>query len=119
MAGAAGGLDGFIRLAATYNVAAHAGAEGTSKQRFQGQQTIGLHEFLYPLAQANDSVARPKADRGAGGHTDQSYNLNVGREHHAQVLAWRPQVVLTTPLLRSFCDGHREDGEVRGELTLA
>jgi tyrosyl-tRNA synthetase len=58
-----------------------------------------VHEFLYPLAQAYDSVAL-KADVELGG-TDQLFNLNVGRDI-MPAYALEPQVVLTTPLLEGL-----------------
>jgi tyrosyl-tRNA synthetase len=89
------GTEGFIRLAATYNVARML-ERREFRQRFEAAQSIGVHEFLYPLAQAYDSVAL-KADVELGG-TDQLWNLNVGRDI---MPTWglEPQVVLTTPLL--------------------
>jgi tyrosyl-tRNA synthetase len=89
------GSEGFIRLAATYNVARMLERREFQK-RFEAGQPISVHEFLYPLAQAYDSVAL-KADVELGG-TDQLWNLNVGRDI---MPAWglEPQVVLTTPLL--------------------
>jgi tyrosyl-tRNA synthetase len=66
------------------------------RQRYEAGQPISVHEFLYPLAQAYDSVFL-EADVELGG-TDQLFNLNVGRDiMPAYGLA--PQVVLTTPLL--------------------
>jgi tyrosyl-tRNA synthetase len=89
------GAEGFIRLAATYNVARML-ERRDFRQRYDAGQPISLHEFLYPLAQAYDSVAL-EADVELGG-TDQLFNLNVGRDI---MPAWglEPQVVLTTPLL--------------------
>jgi tyrosyl-tRNA synthetase len=89
------GSDGLIRLAATYNVARML-ERREFRQRFEAGQPISVHEFLYPLAQAYDSVAL-KADVELGG-TDQLWNLNVGRDI---MPAWglEPQVALTTPLL--------------------
>jgi tyrosyl-tRNA synthetase len=89
------GSEGFIRLAATYNVARML-ERRDFRQRYEAGQPISVHEFLYPLAQAYDSVAL-KADVELGG-TDQLFNLNVGRDI---MPAWglEPQVVLTTPLL--------------------
>jgi tyrosyl-tRNA synthetase len=55
-----------------------------------------VHEFLYPLAQAYDSVAL-QADVELGG-TDQLFNLNVGRDI-MPAYGLEPQVVMTTPLL--------------------
>lgn len=89
------GSDGFIRLAATYNVARML-ERREFRQRFDAGQPISLHEFLYSLAQAYDSVAL-KADVELGG-TDQLFNLNVGRDI-MPAYGLEPQVVLTTPLL--------------------
>jgi tyrosyl-tRNA synthetase len=89
------GADGFIRLAATYNVARML-ERREFRQRFDAGQPISLHEFLYPMAQAYDSVAL-KADVELGG-TDQLFNLNVGRDI-MPAYDLEPQVVLTTPLL--------------------
>ena len=69
------------------------------KKRYQSGQSISLHEFLYPLAQAYDSVAL-EADVELGG-TDQLFNLNVGRDIMPGY-GLAPQVVLTTPLLEGL-----------------
>ena len=66
------------------------------KERYKAGETISVHEFLYPLAQAYDSVAL-KADVELGG-TDQLFNLNVGRDI-MPAYGLEPQVVMTTPLL--------------------
>jgi len=89
------GSDGFVRLAASYNVARML-ERRDFRQRYEAGQPIGVHEFLYPLAQAYDSVAL-KADVELGG-TDQLFNLNVGRDIMPGY-GLEPQVVLTTPLL--------------------
>jgi tyrosyl-tRNA synthetase len=89
------GAEGFIRLAATYNVARML-ERREFRQRYEAGQAISVHEFLYPLAQAYDSVAL-KADVELGG-TDQLWNLNVGRDI-MPAFGVEPQVVLTTPLL--------------------
>jgi tyrosyl-tRNA synthetase len=89
------GADGFIRLAATYNVARML-ERREFRQRFDSGQPISLHEFLYPMAQAYDSVAL-EADVELGG-TDQLFNLNVGRDI-MPAYGLEPQVVMTTPLL--------------------
>jgi tyrosyl-tRNA synthetase len=89
------GSDGMVRLAATYNVARML-ERREFRQRFDAGQTISVHEFLYPLAQAYDSVAL-KADVELGG-TDQLFNLNVGRDIMPSY-GLEPQVVMTTPLL--------------------
>ena len=89
------GSEGFVRLAATYNVARML-ERRDFRQRYEAGQPISVHEFLYPLAQAYDSVAL-KADVELGG-TDQLFNLNVGRDIMPGY-GLEPQVVLTTPLL--------------------
>ncbi len=89
------GSEGFIRLAATYNVARML-ERREFRQRYDAGQSISVHEFLYPLAQAYDSVAL-KVDVELGG-TDQLFNLNVGRDI-MPAYGLEPQVVLTTPLL--------------------
>ncbi len=90
--------DDFIRLAASYNVARML-ERNDFKERYQAGKSISLHEFLYPLAQAYDSVAL-KADVELGG-TDQLFNLNVGRDIMPGY-GLEPQVVLTTPLLEGL-----------------
>ena len=89
------GSDGLVRLAATYNVARML-ERREFRQRYEGGQSISVHEFLYPLVQAYDSVAL-KADVELGG-SDQLFNLNVGRDI-MPAYGLTPQVVLTTPLL--------------------
>ncbi|HYU41185.1 MAG TPA: tyrosine--tRNA ligase [Vicinamibacteria bacterium] len=89
------GSDGMVRLAATYNVARML-ERREFRQRFDAGQTISVHEFLYPLAQAYDSVAL-EADVELGG-TDQLFNLNVGLDI-MPAYGLEPQVVMTTPLL--------------------
>ena len=89
------GAEGLVRLAARYNVARML-ERREFKQRYEAGQPISLHEFLYPLAQAYDSVAL-RADVELGG-TDQLFNLNVGRDIMPGY-GLEPQVVLTTPLL--------------------
>ena len=89
------GAEGWIRLAARYNVAQML-ERREFRQRYDAGRPIAIHEFLYPLAQAYDSV-HLRADVELGG-TDQLFNLNVGRDI---MPAWNvePQVVMTTPLL--------------------
>ena len=89
------GAEGWIRLAARYNVAQML-ERRDFRQRYDGGRPIAIHEFLYPLAQAYDSV-HLRADVELGG-TDQLFNLNVGRDI---MPAWavEPQIVMTTPLL--------------------
>jgi tyrosyl-tRNA synthetase len=87
--------DEIVRLAATYNVARML-ERRDFKERYKAGESISVHEFLYPLAQAYDSVAL-KADVELGG-TDQLFNLNVGRDI-MPAYGLEPQVVMTTPLL--------------------
>jgi len=89
------GATGLLELSGKYTVARMLEREDF-KQRFQGQQPIGIHEFLYPLIQGYDSVAL-KADVELGG-TDQRFNLLVGRELQREY-GLEPQTVLTMPLL--------------------
>jgi tyrosyl-tRNA synthetase len=92
------GSEGFVRLAAQYNVARML-ERRDFRQRYDAGQAISIHEFLYPLAQAYDSVAL-KADVELGG-TDQLFNLNVGRDI-MPAYDLEPQVVMTTPLLEGL-----------------
>ena len=89
------GSDGWVRLAARYNVAQMLERRDFRK-RYEAGLPIAIHEFLYPLAQAYDSVYL-HADVELGG-TDQLFNLNVGRDIMPSYEV-RPQIVLTTPLL--------------------
>ena len=92
------GSEGLIRLASRYTVARMLERDDFSK-RFAGGHSIAIHEFLYPLAQAYDSVAL-KTDVEMGG-TDQKFNLLVGR-HIQQSFDLEPQIVLTMPLLEGL-----------------
>lgn len=69
------------------------------KKRYQGEQPISIHEFLYPFVQAYDSVAL-QADVELGG-TDQIFNLLMGREIQ-KAYGMEPQVVMTMPLLEGL-----------------
>jgi tyrosyl-tRNA synthetase len=89
------GSEGWIRLTARYNVAQMLERRDFRK-RYEKGQPIAIHEFLYPLAQAYDSV-HLRADVELGG-TDQLFNLNVGRDIMPS-FGVEAQVVLTTPLL--------------------
>jgi tyrosyl-tRNA synthetase len=86
---------GVIELAAKYTVARMLEREDF-RQRYQNQQPIGVHEFLYPLMQGYDSVVL-RADVELGG-TDQRFNLLMGRELQREY-GQEPQVILTMPLL--------------------
>ncbi|MDQ7758118.1 tyrosine--tRNA ligase [Xanthomonas sontii] len=87
-----------IRLAGQHTVARMLERDDFAK-RYAAQQSIAIHEFLYPLVQGYDSVAL-KADVELGG-TDQKFNLLMGRglqEHYGQPA----QIVLTMPLLEGL-----------------
>ena len=92
------GSAGWVHLAAKYNVAQML-ERRDFKKRYDAGQPIGVHEFLYPLAQAYDSV-HLVADVELGG-TDQLFNLNVGRDI-MPAFGLEPQVVMTTPLLEGL-----------------
>jgi tyrosyl-tRNA synthetase len=92
------GADGLVRLASRYNVAQML-ERRDFRQRFDSGKPIAVHEFLYPLAQAYDSV-HVRADVELGG-TDQLFNLNVGRDI-MPAYGLEPQVVMTTPLLEGL-----------------
>ena len=84
-----------IQLASRTTVARMLERDDFSK-RYQDNQPIAVHEFLYPLVQGWDSVAL-EADVELGG-TDQKFNLLMGRELQKQT-GQSPQVVMTLPLL--------------------
>lgn len=84
-----------IRLASKYTVARMLERDDFTK-RYKNGEPISLHELLYPLAQAMDSVAI-KSDVELGG-TDQKFNLLVGRDIQRE-FGVDPQVILTMPLL--------------------
>jgi len=94
---------GMIELAAKYTVARMLEREDF-KQRYQRQQPISIHEFLYPLIQGYDSVVL-EADVELGG-TDQRFNLLMGRELQREY-GQEPQVVLTMPLLEGTDGVHK------------
>lgn len=87
-----------IRLASRYTVARLLERDDFAR-RFKAEEPISVHELLYPLAQAYDSVAL-QADMELGG-TDQKFNLLVGREIQRDY-GQLPQIVLTTPLLEGL-----------------
>ncbi|MGQ9817192.1 MAG: tyrosine--tRNA ligase [bacterium] len=93
----------FIELAAKYTVARIIERNDFSDRLKQGIP-VYMHEILYPLFQAYDSVAT-KADVELGG-TDQKFNLLVGREL-MQEFKMEPQVVMTMPILEGT-DGIRK-----------
>ena len=88
----------FIRLTSRYTVARMLERDDFEK-RYQGNQPIAIHEFMYPLCQGYDSVAL-KADVEMGG-TDQRFNLLVGRHLQSQY-GQEPQCIITVPLLEGL-----------------
>ncbi|MDC0466769.1 tyrosine--tRNA ligase [Gammaproteobacteria bacterium] len=92
------GAAGLIGLASKYNVARMLERDDFNK-RYNSNQSIAVHEFLYPLVQGYDSVAL-NADVECGG-TDQKFNLLVGRELQ-RAYDQEPQVVLTVPILEGL-----------------
>ena len=84
-----------VELASKYTVARMMERDDFEK-RFRSEIPITIHEFLYPLAQAMDSV-HLKADIELGG-TDQKFNLLVGRDIQREY-GQDPQVILTVPLM--------------------
>lgn len=93
----------FVRLCSKYTVARILERDDFAK-RYREETPISIHELLYPLVQAYDSVAL-EADVELGG-TDQLFNLLVGREIQKDY-GQRPQVVITQPLLVGL-DGHEK-----------
>ena len=91
-------LEDLIRLTAAVTV-----AQLLQRDDFAGRyalgRPIGLHEFLYPLCQAYDSVALA-ADVELGG-TDQTFNLLVSRDLQ-RAFGQEPQVAITTPILEGL-----------------
>ena len=92
------GFEGTIRLAANFTVSQMLERDEFHK-RYQAEQPIGLHEFLYPVMQGYDSVAL-ECDVELGG-TDQRFNLLCGRELQ-RVYDQKPQIVLMTPILEGL-----------------
>ncbi|MBN8428533.1 MAG: tyrosine--tRNA ligase [Xanthomonadales bacterium] len=87
-----------IKLAGQHTVARMLERDDFAK-RYAAQQSIAIHEFLYPLVQGYDSVAL-KCDVELGG-TDQKFNLLMGRGLQ-EAAGLPPQVVITLPLLEGL-----------------
>lgn len=98
-----------VRLASKYTVARMLERDDFSK-RYRENTPISVHEFLYPLAQAYDSVALA-CDVELGG-TDQKFNLLVGRELQRD-FGQKPQIVATVPLLEGL-DGVEKMAKSKG-----
>ena len=119
------GFEGIIRLASKFTVSQML-ERAEFHTRFQEEKPISLHELLYPLAQAYDSVAL-ECDVELGG-TDQKFNLLSGRELQRDY-GQPPQIVLMTPIIEGL-DGvqkmskslgnaigiHELPGEMYGKL---
>jgi tyrosyl-tRNA synthetase len=99
-----------VKLAAQYTVARMLERDDF-RRRYEEGRPISVHEFLYPLFQAYDSVAL-RADVEMGGQ-DQLFNLLVGREV-MRGYGLEPQIVLTLPLLEGT-DARVVDGAIAGE----
>ncbi len=103
-------FDDVIRLAGKYTLARMMERDDFKKRYAQGHP-ISIHELLYPLAQAYDSVEL-NCDIELGG-TDQLFNLLVGRDlmkEYGQV----PQLVMTTPILEGT-SARALDGKIVGD----
>ena len=87
-----------IQLAGKSTVARMLERDDFSK-RYSGGSSISIHEFLYPLVQAYDSVML-HADVELGG-TDQKFNLLLGRQMQ-EAYGQKPQIVLTMPILEGL-----------------
>jgi tyrosyl-tRNA synthetase len=92
------GYEDIVRLAARFTVSQMLERDDFHK-RYQAEQPISLHEFLYPVMQGYDSVAL-ECDVELGG-TDQKFNLLCGRELQRQY-GQKPQIVLMTPILEGL-----------------
>jgi len=100
-----------VRLAGKYTLARMMERQDF-KMRWERGDAISIHELLYPLAQAQDSV-HLVADVELGG-TDQLFNLMVGRDLMKEN-GQRPQVVMTTPILEGLSAQANEKGEIVGD----
>lgn len=102
-------LEELIHLTSTVTVAQMLQRDDFAA-RHAAQRPISLHEFLYPICQAYDSVALV-ADVELGG-TDQTFNLLVGRDLQ-RAMGQEPQVAITTPLLEGL-DGTQKMSKTLG-----
>ncbi|MGA2886804.1 MAG: tyrosine--tRNA ligase [Terracidiphilus sp.] len=92
------GYEDIVRLAARFTVSQMLERDDFHK-RYEAEQPISLHEFLYPVMQGYDSVCL-ESDVELGG-TDQKFNLLCGRELQRQY-GQKPQIVLMTPILEGL-----------------
>ncbi|MDQ2991404.1 MAG: tyrosine--tRNA ligase [Candidatus Eremiobacteraeota bacterium] len=93
----------FIKLAAKVSVAQML-ERNDFRQRYEGGESISLHEFLYPIAMAYDSVM-VESDVELGG-VDQLFNLLMGR-HYQREHGQAAQICAMVPLLVGL-DGHKK-----------
>ncbi len=103
------GFPEVIKLCAQYSLSRLLERDDFQK-RLSAQQSISVHEILYPLAQGYDSVML-KADIELGG-TDQLFNLLVGRDLMRSA-GLEPQCIMTVPILEGT-DAKMEDGKIVG-----
>jgi tyrosyl-tRNA synthetase len=92
------GYEDIVRLAARFTVSQMLERDDFHK-RYEAEQPISLHEFLYPVMQGYDSVCL-ECDVELGG-TDQKFNLLCGRELQRQY-GQKAQIVLMTPILEGL-----------------
>lgn len=104
------GFDDVVRLAGRYTLARMMERDDF-KKRWAEHASISIHELLYPLAQAWDSVVL-ECDVELGG-TDQLFNLMVGRDVMSSV-GQPPQIVMTTPILEGT-NAREEGGRIVGD----
>src|SRR6266849_11127977 len=103
------GAEGMLRLASQYSVARMLERDDF-KKRFREGRTIAIHEFIYPLLVAYDSVVlRTDVELGA---TDQLFNLLMGRTLMKEY-GLEPQVIITGPILEGL-DAKLVDGKIVG-----
>jgi tyrosyl-tRNA synthetase len=88
-----------ISLSARYTVARMLERDDFTK-RFKSNQSISIHEFLYPLLQGYDSVEL-KSDVEIGG-TDQTFNLLMGRHLQKEYGQENQQIIITVPILEGL-----------------
>src|SRR2546430_7626327 len=96
-------LENVVQLMSRYTVARMLAREDFAKRTKEGRP-VGMHELLYPLLQAYDSLA-VKSDLELGG-TDQTFNLLVGRDIQ-EAYAQPPQDIQTMPLLEGLDGVHK------------
>ncbi len=103
-----------IKLTAKYNVARMLERDDFNK-RYKENQSISIHEFLYPLLQGYDSV-HLENDIEVGG-TDQKFNLLVGR-HLQREYGKKEQAILTFPLLEGLDGTQKMSKSLNNHISL-